>query len=144
MEPWTEAYLYAAARADHARLEILPRLERGENVFCERYLDSSIAYQGFARGLGAEAVRELNAWAVGEILPDKTFYLRLDHGERIRRAESRGGTLDRIEKIGTDFMRRVEDGFEELLRLEPNRIQVLDASRPPEELARTVLRSFGT
>lgn len=144
MEPWTEAYLYAAARADHARREILPRLERGENVFCERYLDSSIAYQGFARGLGAEAVRELNAWAVREILPDKTFYLRLDHGERIRRAESRGGTLDRIEKIGTDFMRRVEEGFEELLRLEPNRIQVLDASRPPEELARTVLRSFGT
>ena len=142
MDPWTEAYLYAAARVDHARLEILPRLESGENVFCERYLDSSIAYQGFARGLGAESVRELNVWAVGEVVPDKTFYLRLDHGERIRRAGSRGGGLDRIEKIGTDFMRRVEDGFEELLRLEPNRIEALDATRPPEELAKTVLRSF--
>lgn len=142
MEPWTEAYLYAAARADHARLEILPRLERGENVFCERYLDSSIAYQGFARGLGPEAVRELNAWAVGEIVPDRTFYLRLSPEERGRRADSRGAGLDRIEKIGTDFMRRVEEGFEELLRLEPNRIEALDANRPPDELAKAVLSVF--
>ncbi len=142
MEPWTEAYLYAAARADHARLEISPRLERGENVFCERYLDSSIAYQGFARGLGAEAVRGLNAWAVGEIVPDKTFYLRLSPEERGRRAGSRGAGLDRIEKIGTDFMRLVEEGFEELARLEPDRIEVLDAAQPPEELAKAVLRAF--
>ena len=142
MDPWTEAYLYAAARADHARLEILPRLERGENIFCERYLDSSIAYQGYARGLGPEAVRELNAWAIGEIVPNKTFYIRLDHEERIRRAESRGGGLDRIEKIGMDFMRRVEEGFDQIAQLEPNRIEVLDATRPPEELAKTVLRSF--
>ncbi len=66
MDAWTEAYLYAAARADHARGEILPRLEAGENVLCERYLDSSLAYQGFGRGLGVEAVRALNAYAVGD------------------------------------------------------------------------------
>lgn len=142
MDPWTEAYLYAAARADHARREILPRLERGENVICERYLDSSVAYQGYARGLGVESVRDLNAWAVGDVVPNKTFYLRLAPGERERRAGDRGAALDRIEKIGTDFMQLVEGGFEELLRLEPSRIEALDATRPPEELARTVLRAF--
>lgn len=142
MDPWTEAYLYAAARADHARAEILPRLLRGENVFCERYLDSSVAYQGFGRGLGVEAVRELNSWAVGEVMPDKTFYLRLDPEERSRRARSTGAALDRIERIGAGFMRLVEEGFEELLRLEPARIEALDATRTPEELAEAVRRAF--
>lgn len=144
MDPWTEAYLYAAARADHARAEILPRLERGENVLCERYLDSSVAYQGFGRGLGVDAVRELNSRAVGEIVPDKTFYLRLDPEERERRARTSGAALDRIEKIGADFMRRVERGFEELLQLEPERIEALDATRPPAELAKVVRRAFET
>ena len=142
MDPWTEAYLYAASRADHARLEILPRLERGENVLCERYLDSSVAYQGFGRGLSAQAVRELNSWAVGEVVPDRTFYLRLDPEERERRARASGAALDRIERIGAGFMRRVEHGFEELLRLEPGRIEALDAGRFPEELADVVLRAF--
>ncbi len=138
MDAWTEAYLYAAARADHARGEILPRLEAGENVLCERYLDSSIAYQGFGRGLGVEAVRALNAFAVGIVVPDRTFYLRLAAQERERRAEA-VGTPDRIEAVGAEFMRRVEEGFEELARLEPGRIVVLDASRPPRELAELVV-----
>ena len=139
MDAWTEAYLYAAARADHARGGILPRLMRGENVVCERYLDSSLAYQGFGRGLGVEAVRELNARAVGTVVPDRTFYLRLDAEERVRRAGQLGAPLDRIEKVGEEFVRRVEEGFEELARLEPERIEVLDAVRPPEELADLVV-----
>lgn len=139
MDAWTEAYLYAAARADHARREILPRLERGENVFCERYLDSSVAYQGHARGLGVEAVKDLNAHAVGTVVPDRTFYLRLEPEERERRARELGAPLDRIEAVGADFMRRVEDGFEELVGREPNRIRALDAARPPEELAEVVV-----
>ncbi len=142
MDPWTEAYLYAAARADHTRRAILPRLEKGENVFCERYLDSSIAYQGFGRGLGAEAVRELNARAVGAAMPDRTFYLRLEAAERARRARDSGAPLDRIEKVGGGFAGRVEKGFEELARREPGRIEALDAARPPEELAEAVLRAF--
>ena len=139
MDAWTEAYLYAAARADHARRGILPRLERGENVVCERYLDSSLAYQGVGRGLGVEVVRELNSWAVETIVPDRTFYLRLGAGERVRRARSLGAPLDRIEKVGDEFVRRVEKGFEELARQEPGRITVLDADRPPEELAELVV-----
>ncbi|HEX2728458.1 MAG TPA: dTMP kinase, partial [Rubrobacteraceae bacterium] len=129
MEAWTEAYLYAAARADHARREIQPRLERGENVLCERYMDSSIAYQGGGRGLGVAAVRELNVRAVGGVFPDRTFYLRLDAVERARRAREQRAPLDRIERVGADFMRQVEAGFEELVLSEPDRFVVLDASR---------------
>ena len=139
MDPWTEAYLYAAARADHARAEILPRLERGQDVVCERYLDSSLAYQGFGRGLGLEEVRGLNSYAVRPVMPDRTFYRRLDPGERERRAATLGAPLDRIEAVGADFMRRVEEGFEELTNREPGRIEVLDATRPPRELAGLVV-----
>lgn len=139
MDAWTEAYLYAAARADHVREAIFPRLERGENVLCERYLDSSVAYQGFGRGLGVDAVRALNAYAVGTVMPDRTFYLRLDEDERERRARVLGAPPDRIEAVGEDFMRRVEEGFDELARLEPERIEVLDASLAPEELAALVV-----
>ena len=139
MDAWTEAYLYAAARADHARAEILPRLERGEDVVCERYLDSSLAYQGVGRGLGLEAVRHLNSFAVEAAMPDRTFYLRLDPEERERRASTLGAPLDRIEAVGADFMRRVEEGFEELTNREPGRIEVFDATRPPQELAGLVV-----
>lgn len=142
MDAWTEAYLYAAARADHARRYILPRLERGENVLCERYLDSSIAYQGFGRGLGVESIRDLNARAVGTVMPDRTFYLRLGQEERSRRARASGAPLDRIERAGGGFMSRVEEGFEELAWREPERVRVLDATRSPDELAELVLQEI--
>lgn len=142
MEAWTEAYLYAAARADLVRREILPRLENERVVLCERFLDSSIAYQGAGRGLGITAVRELNAWAVGEVVPDLTFYLRLSPKERARRARESGATLDRLEQVGDDFMRRVEKGFEEIARSEQDRVKVLDAASPPEELAQIVAREI--
>jgi dTMP kinase len=138
MDAWTEAYLYAAARADHVRNGILPRLQAGENVFCDRYLDSSIAYQGVGRGLGMDEVRALNAYAVGTVVPERTFYLRLGPHERERRARELGAP-DRIEAVGAEFMRRVEEGFEELARLEPERIEVLDASLAPEVLAQLVV-----
>lgn len=139
MDAWTEAYLYAAARADHARAEILPRLERGQDVVCERYLDSSLAYQGVGRGLGLEAVRHLNSYAVEAAMPDRTFYLRLDPEERERRAAQLGVPLDRIEAVGADFMRRVEEGFEALTGQETERIEALDATRSALELAEQVV-----
>jgi len=142
MDPWTEAYLYAAARADLVRWVILPCLENGRTVICERFLDSSLAYQGAGRGLGVAAVRELNAWAVGRVAPDMTFYLRLDREERARRARESGAPLDRIERVGDDFMRRVEEGFEEIARSEPERVKVLDASLPPEKLAEDVMQAL--
>ncbi len=139
MDAWTEAYLYAAARADHARAEILPRLERGEDVVCERYLDSSLAYQGAGRGLGLEAVRRLNSYAVEAVMPDRTFYLRLDPEQRERRAATLGAPLDRIEAVGANFMRRVEGGFEELAEQETDRILILDGSLAPGDLADVVV-----
>ncbi|WP_166395953.1 dTMP kinase [Rubrobacter marinus] len=138
MAAWTEAYLYAAARAELVTREILPRLGRGETVVCERFLDSSVAYQGYGRGLGAREVRDLNSWAVGTVVPDMTFYLRLDGEERARRARGSEAPLDRIERVGDEFMGRVEVGFEEISRAEPGRVRVLDASLPPAELAGTV------
>ena len=138
MGPWSEAYLYAAARAELVTREILPRLERGETVVCERFLDSSVAYQGYGRGLGARAVRDLNSWAVGTIVPDRTFYLRLDPEERARRARKSDAPLDRIERVGDEFVGRVEAGFEEISRAEPARVRVLDASLLPGELAGAV------
>jgi dTMP kinase len=142
MDPWTEAYLYAAARADLVRREILPRLQNGELVLCERFLDSSLAYQGAGRGLGLAAVRRLNALAVVDITPDLTVYLRLSLEERTRRARESGAPLDRIEKVGDNFMRRVEEGFEEIISSEPDRVRVLDASLKPEELAETVVHEI--
>lgn len=138
MGPWTEAYLYASARAELVEREILPRLRRGETVVCERFLDSSIAYQGYGRGLGAREVRELNAWAVGTVVPDRTFYLRLPSEERARRARLSGARLDRIERVGDGFMGRVEAGFEEISRAEPGRVRVLDALLPPGVLVEAV------
>jgi len=142
MDAWTEAYLYAAARADHVRNGILPRLLAGQNVLCDRYLDSSIAYQGVGRGLGVEAVMALNAYAVGTLVPDRTFYLRLGSRDRERRARALGAP-DRIEAVGAEFMRRVEEGFEQLVRLEPERVEVLDAALAPEVLAQLVVGRIG-
>jgi dTMP kinase len=131
MDPWTEAYLYAAARADLVRREILPR-----------FLDSSLAYQGAGRGLGLAAVRELNARAVGGVAPNLTFYLRLSAEERARRAQASGAPLDRIEKVGDEFMRRVEEGFEVVARSEPYRVRMLDATLSPERLAESARKEI--
>ena len=138
MGPWAEAYLYAAARAELVEQEILPRLRGGETVVCERFLDSSLAYQGYGRGLGAREVRDLNSWAVGTVAPDRTFYLRLSKEERARRARKSEAPLDRIERVGDEFMGRVEAGFDEISRSEPERFRVLDASLSPPELAGAV------
>ena len=142
MDPWTEAYLYAAARADLVRREILPRLENGKVVLCERFLDSSLAYQGAGRGLGLAAVRELNARAVGGVAPNLTFYLRLSAEERARRAQASGAPLDRIEKVGDEFMRRVEEGFEVVARSEPYRVRMLDATLSPDRLAESARKEI--
>ncbi|TCJ20592.1 dTMP kinase [Rubrobacter taiwanensis] len=139
MDSLTEAYLYAAARADHTRRDIIPHLRSGRGVICERYLDSSLAYQGYGRGLGVELVRRLNGFAVGDLRPDVTFYLKLSAAARARRTRRR---LDRLEAGGSEFMRRVEAGFEELVKREPDRFRVLDAERPPEELAALVHREI--
>jgi dTMP kinase len=135
MTPWAEAALYAAARADHVEHAIRPALERGEDVVCDRYIDSSVAYQGFARGLGEERVLELNLMVTRDLLPDRTFVVLLDPEEAQRRG---AGEPDRIEREGADFMRRVDEGYRSLAATFPQRIVTLDGGRPPDEIAEEV------
>jgi dTMP kinase len=135
MTPWAEAALYAAARADHVEHAIRPALERGEDVVCDRYIDSSVAYQGIGRGLGEERVRELNLTVTGGLLPNRTFLVLLDPEEARRRG---AGQPDRIEREGDDFWRRVDDGFRSIAAAAPERIVMLDGSRSPDEIAEEV------
>jgi dTMP kinase len=135
MTPWAEAALYAAARADHVEHAIRPALERGEDVVCDRYIDSSVAYQGIGRGLGEEQVRALNLLVTRGLLPDRTFLVLLDPDEARRRG---GGQPDRIEREGDDFWRRVDDGFRLLASEFPERIVTVDGSRAADEIAEEV------
>jgi dTMP kinase len=134
--PWAEALLYAASRAQHVEEVIRPALERGASVVCDRYLDSSVAYQGVGRELGLERVLELNLDAVGGLLPDRTFLLTLDPAQvTARLAEQQP---DRLEREGDDFHARVAEGYRELAERFPDRIVVLDGTRTPKELAEEV------
>ncbi len=135
MSPWAEAALYAAARAEHVTRTIKPALERGEDVVCDRYIDSSVAYQGAARGLGEERVLELNLTVTEGLLPNCTFLVLLDAAEARRRG---GGRPDRIEREGDGFMRAVEAGYRSLAAANPDRIVALDGSRSPDEIAEEV------
>jgi len=136
MAPWTEAALYAAARAEHVAAVVRPALERGEDVVCDRYLDSSVTYQGAGRGLGEERVRELSLLVTGGLLPDRTFVVLLDP-EAARRRSS-GDEHDRIERAGAGFMGRVDSAYRALAASEPGRVVAVDGDRPPQEIAEEV------
>lgn len=134
MSPWAEAALFAASRAQHVDEVILPALERGADVVCDRYLDSSLAYQGIARGLGVEDVLELNLRATHHLLPDTTVLLLVDPEEAARRS----GETDRLEREGGDFRNRVDAAYRELAARFPERILVADGALPPTDLAREI------
>ena len=133
--PWAEALLYAASRAQHVDVVIRPALERGASVLCDRYIDSSAAYQGVARGLGLERVLDLNLVAVNGLLPDRTFLLQLDATEATGRLNREH---DRLESEGEVFHALAASGYRDLAERFPERIVVLDGSRPAKELAEEV------
>jgi dTMP kinase len=134
--PWAEAALFAAARAQLVDEVIEPALARGDDVVCDRYLDSSLAYQGIARGLGVDRVLELNMNAIRGILPDRTYLLLVDPEESARRLGEPG---DRIEGESSDFRVRVDEAYRELAAAFPQRIVTIDGTRPPDEIRREVL-----
>ncbi len=134
--PWAEATLFAAARAQLVESVIAPALARGADVVCDRYLDSSLAYQGIARGLGLERVLELNLHATGGVLPDRTYLLLVDPQLAAGRMPS---SRDRIEREDEDFRARVDRAYRELAEVFPNRITTIDGSRPPDEIGREIL-----
>jgi dTMP kinase len=133
--PWAEAALFAAARAQLVDEVIRPALARGADVVSDRYLDSSLAYQGLARGLGIERVLELNLLATSGILPDRTFLVLVPPADAAAR---RGDEPDRIEREGAGFAEEVDKAYREIARVFGQRVQVVDGTRNPEDIARDV------
>ena len=133
--PWAEAALFAAARAQLVERVIAPALARGATVLCDRYIDSSLAYQGIARGLGVEPVLELNLQATRGLLPTRPSSCSSTPAKsRQRYSES----PDRIEREDDEFVAEVDRAYRELAELFPSRILAVDGSQEPEELARTI------
>ena len=133
--PWAEAALYAAARAQHVDQLIRPALERGATVICDRYVDSSVAYQGIARGLGLERVLELNLAVVEGLMPERTILLEIGVADASGRM---GSDLDRIEREDDGFRARVADAYRELAEMFPERYVIVDGTRAPEEIAEEI------
>jgi dTMP kinase len=132
MAAWTEAALFTAARAELVDRVIGPKLAEGADVVCDRFLDSSLVYQGIARGLGIERVLALNLDAIRGILPDVTFLLLVDVDEALARS---AGARDRIEREGDGFMSLVDNGYRQLAGLFPQRVVAIEGSRPAQEIA---------
>jgi dTMP kinase len=136
MSAWAEAALFAAARAELVERVIAPALDAGHDVVSDRYVDSSLAYQGHARGLGVDDVYELNRVATGGVLPDITFVLEVDPDTSAARV---GQSPDRIEREGREFRQRVLDGYRIVAKKYGERVVLLDGTRPPGELHEEIL-----
>jgi dTMP kinase len=139
MDPHAEALLYAADRAQHVAEIIKPALEEGKTVVSDRFIDSSLAYQGLARGLGLQDIYEISKWAVDNTLPELVVYLKLDAKTGLRRKTSEP---DRIELEKDGFHEKVADAYAELARIFPDRFVVVDAARPPAEVHREIVELF--
>lgn len=135
IDPRAEVLLYAAARAEHVAEVIAPALSRGVVVVSDRYVASSLAYQGYGRGLGPELVWQANKIAIGTCLPDLTLYLDLSPEEALRRRRDRGDSPDRIELCGDAFQARVRQGYLSLAASQGDAAQVVSAARDRDSVA---------
>lgn len=128
----TEAFLMFASRRDHVERTIRPALNDGKVVLCDRFADSSVAYQGYGHGLGADYIRKLWTLAIGDFKPDMTLIFDLPIEEGLQRAGARFANVsaaeDRFERMGLEFHQRLRDGFREIAATEPERCRVIDAS----------------
>ena len=132
VDPRAEALLYAAARAQLVAERVAPALAAGTWVLLDRFVDSSLAYQGAGRGLGVDAVRAVNLFATGGLAPDRTLLLRVDAGTRATRQAVRGEVPDRLEREDGAFFDAIGAAYDELAAAEPGRFRVLDASLEPD------------
>lgn len=137
LDDWTEALLFAAARAQLAADVVSPALQRGDLVVSDRSYHSSIAYQGAARGLGVEAVERVNRYALRGVVPDMVALLRLDP----ERGLDREVAADRISSEGLDFQRRVAEAYDRIAEGEPDRFLVVDASAPLHEVVERIVEA---
>jgi dTMP kinase len=148
--PLTEALLFAASRAEHVQRVIRPALAAGQVVLCDRYVDSTVAYQGYGRGISLETIAQLNRVATEGCLPDLTLVLDLDVAEGLRRVRARRGALaacDPFERLAIEFHERVRKGYWAIRDREPERVTMVDADRAPAvvaaDLARIVVQRLG-
>jgi dTMP kinase len=144
LDPRTELLLFCAARAELCAKVVEAALERGDDIICDRFIDSTAAYQGVARGLGLEIVERINDFAIRRCLPDLTVYLRIDpdlaeHRGQQRLAAGLPDGTDRFEAEGPDFQRRVAAAYDELAERHGDRIAVVDAAGSPEEIHARVI-----
>lgn len=141
--PLTEALLFAASRAEHVQRVIRPALAQGQVVLCDRFVDSTVAYQGYGRGLPLETIAQLNQMATDGLMPELTLVLDLDVAEGLRRARARRGALaacDPFERLALEFHERVRKGFWAIRDREPDRVIVIDADRPPPVVAADIIQ----
>ena len=137
--PRAEALLYAAARAQLVEERLLPLLAEGAIVLLDRFVDSSLAYQGAGRSLGVDEVRAINRFATGPLEPDRTLLLRISPAAGRRRQQGRAVEPDRLEREGEDFFAAIAAAYDELARAEPERIRTIDADQTPEDVLRDAL-----
>jgi dTMP kinase len=136
-----EALLFAAARVDHVEKTIRPALDRGQWVISDRFVDSSLAYQGGAGGLGIESVRAINAFGIGESFPDRTLILNLEEGAERARARDNDAS-DRIGGRSDDYHRKVEAAFHIIAAEEPERVRLVEASGSREDVTERLLKAI--
>jgi dTMP kinase len=142
--PRAEALLYAADRAHHIQAKVRPALERGAVVLQDRYIDSSVAYQGAGRDLGMDEVRDLSMWATGGLMPDLTVLLDLDEDAARLRLDSARTRFDRLEAEASSFHRQVRQVYLQLAEAEPGRFLVLDATDAVATLAASIRSRVAT
>src|SRR5262245_18558246 len=136
LTPLAQAFLFMAARQQHVAEVVLPALQHGAVVVCDRYVDATVAYQGFGLGLDLQTIRELNQLATDGLVPDLTIVLDLEPA--VGMARIRGRTLDAFERMDVAFHRRVREGYLEIARAEKHRARVLRADQDPETLERAI------
>jgi dTMP kinase len=134
----TEALLFAASRAQHVHEKILPSLEEGKVVVCDRFLFSSLAYQGIGRGLGVERVKMINEFGLRGIKPDLIIFFDCDPAFTILRKTKSGG--DRLELLGDEFHQRVYEGYKEIIKMYPENVEIIDAKKPIKEVYLDVVK----
>jgi dTMP kinase len=135
MEGRTEALLYAAARRQHLVEKVVPSLNEGYIVLCDRFVDSSLAYQGYARGLGISEVFSINKFAIGDLMPDLTLYLDLDPQIGLSRiAKNKEREINRLDLEEINFHVNVREGYEEVMKMFPERMVRIDANQEVEEV----------
>lgn len=142
MDGKTEALLYAASRRQHLIEKVIPAVNSGKIVICERFVDSSLAYQGFARGLGINEVLSINDFAIGDFYPDLTVYLDIDEEEGLKRVNSRAVEKDRLDSESANFHHQVVLGYKEVLKRFKDRIEIVDAAKPLDDVVNETLNKI--